>query len=108
MTNIPVSSRGNFQQFITRCICCNSDVSKSQRHQYRGAESLTTRVATEIAERKGIDPINLSPPLNTVIDPDALEALFCGENDGGVRVEFTYAGHQITITGDQDIQIDVA
>lgn len=72
-----------------------------------GAESLTTSLILEIAEQEGVDPVDLSPPLNSAINLDGLRALFCGTQDGFVRVEFTYAGHHITIEGDEDVQIEV-
>lgn len=73
-----------------------------------GAESLTTSLILEIAKHEDVDPIDLSPPLNTAIDLDGLRALFCDTQDGFVRVEFTYAGHHITVEGDEDVQIEVA
>lgn len=73
----------------------------------KGTESLTTSLILEIAEQEGVDPIDLSPPLNTAIDLDGLRALFCDTQAGFVRVEFTYAGHHITIEGDDDVQIEV-
>lgn len=73
-----------------------------------GADSLTTSLILEIAEEEGVDPIELSPPLNTVIDLDGLKALFRDSKDGFVRVEFTYAGHLITIEGDENVHIEVA
>lgn len=73
-----------------------------------GAESLTTKLILEVAKEEGVDPVDLSPPLNTAIDFDSLEALFSGNRDGLVRVEFTYAGHLITIKDDEDIRIEVA
>lgn len=73
----------------------------------RGTESLTTVLILEIAEQEGVDPIYLSPPLNTAINLDSLERLFSGEQDGFVRVEFTYTDHHITIEGDEGVRIEV-
>ena len=73
---------------------------------YRSAEALTTRVVTEIADREGVDPLELSPPLNAVIDGDAIEALFAGENRDQVELEFTYADHRVTLVGADDVRIE--
>lgn len=72
-----------------------------------GAESLTTQLVLAIARQENVDPLELSPPLYDAIDLDGLAALFCGSQDGFVRVEFTYAGHHVTIEGDEDVQIKV-
>lgn len=60
-----------------------------------------------VAEQEGIDPVNLSPSISTAIDTDALEKLFVGETNGFTLVKFAYAGHQITIQGDESVQIEV-
>ena len=75
--------------------------------QRAGNESLRTMILSEVAEQEDIDPTDLSPQLYTVIDTDALEELFFGETDGFVRVEFTYVGHQVTVQGDEVVQIEV-
>lgn len=73
---------------------------------HRAGEALTTRVVREIADREGVDPIELSPPLNTVIDGDAVEALFAGENRDQVELEFTYADHRVTVVGAEDVRVE--
>jgi hypothetical protein len=39
-------------------------------------DSLGFAVVTAVAEAKGVDPMELEPPLASVIDPDALNSLF--------------------------------
>lgn len=73
---------------------------------HRSREALTTRVVKEIADREGVDPVALSPPLNTVIDGDAVEALFAGENRDQVELEFTYADHRVTVVGAEDVRVE--
>lgn len=73
---------------------------------YRAGEALTTRVVKEIADREGVDPVELSPPLNTVIDGDAVEALFAGGNGDQVELEFTYADHRVTVAGAEEVRIE--
>lgn len=52
------------------------------------------------------------PPLGTVLDPDALDALFVDRFDGtprdGGRVVFTYAGHEVTVTSDDGVGVALA
>lgn len=77
------------------------------REQSGVVESLTMTLVSEIAKREGIDPVQLTPPLNTIIDVDALENLLFGDKDGFIEVEFTYSGHQITIEREEELQIEV-
>ena len=56
----------------------------------------------EIADRKGVDPIDL-PVLSDHIDPDALEAVL--ESASDVSVTFQYATHRVTVAGDGDVEI---
>lgn len=60
-----------------------------------------------VAERKGVDPIELTPPLHSVIDPDALEPLFSEGKSGFVRVQFTYDGFDVSIEGDENAEIEI-
>ena len=39
-------------------------------------DQLCVKIITEIADREGVDPLELQPPLFEVIDPSALESLF--------------------------------
>lgn len=78
-----------------------------QRLVHDETEVLHTKVITAVAERKGIDPIDLTPPLHSAIDPDALEALFSERDNGFVHVEFTYAGVGVTIEGEGNVEIEI-
>lgn len=78
-----------------------------QRVVHDEIEELQTQVITTVAERKGIDPIDLTPSLHSAIDPDALEALFSERDNGFVHVEFTYAGVDKTIEGEGDVEIEI-
>lgn len=66
-------------------------------------ESLTAEVLAAVADREGVDPVDLEPPLHDVVDPDALEALFTDSVDGAARenvsAEFTYRGHRVLVDG---------
>lgn len=70
---------------------------------------LGVRIVTEIADREGVDPTTLSPPLHDVIDPDALDALFTStattHRDGEASVSFTYKGYDITVDSDGELTV---
>lgn len=70
-------------------------------------ESLATDVVLKVADRRGVDQLELSPPLQTIIDIDAIASLFSDERDGFVRVEFTYLGYMITIDGEAEPRVTV-
>ena len=68
---------------------------------------LTSEAVVErIANRKGVDPLELTP-LYEAVDPDALDSLVTpGEgNDSALRIEFTYHGYELRVTGDGVIHI---
>lgn len=71
------------------------------------SQPFVSRLIEEIAVREEVDPMTLSPPLNSAIDVDSLETLVCGGNGNGLRVTFSYLGHQVTIEGGDEIQIEV-
>lgn len=70
-------------------------------------EGLCHAIAEEIAEREGCDPLELSPPMYSAVDPDAVDALFdsfdASQSDG--RIEFTYLGYEISIHSDHTIDV---
>lgn len=75
-----------------------------------GGPTLSTAVVKAIAEREGIDPLDMDPPLYDVIDPDALNALFAQPADvGDARLEgvvFEYNGYEVEVTSDGDVHIE--
>lgn len=74
----------------------------------RGRQRVTTEVLLAVADREGVDPLELSPPLHAVVDADAIEALFAGVDGDGLELEFTYADHRITVAGPGDVSIETA
>lgn len=69
------------------------------------------RVVESVAAAKGVDPVDLHPPLNDVVDLDALDALFSPV--GGVpravgRVEFRYDDYVVVVEGDGSVTVDPA
>ncbi|WP_254864078.1 HalOD1 output domain-containing protein [Halovivax gelatinilyticus] len=67
------------------------------------------RIVTEVAEREGVDPTMLRPPLHDVIDPEALEALFAptptSDRTAGGSVTFAYCGYDVTVAADGTISV---
>ena len=69
----------------------------------------STRVVEAIAEAESVDPIALDPPLNAVIDLDALEDLFSpssGVPRSSGRVEFEYDDYDVVIEGDGAVSVE--
>ncbi|UTF55644.1 HalOD1 output domain-containing protein [Natronosalvus rutilus] len=62
-------------------------------------------VVSAVAEVTGTGPIDL-PPLQTAIDPDALNALFTSQSSSALdQVQFQYAGFEIAVFGDGVVRI---
>lgn len=69
-------------------------------------ESISLKVIEEVADREGIDPAELQPPLHTVVDTDALDALFrstASTPRAEGTVEFQYRGHTIRVDGGGEV-----
>lgn len=64
-----------------------------------------------IADLEGLDPVELSPPLYSVVDPEALDALFnqpidvAAESLTTSHVQFQYRGYTIRVHGDGEVAI---
>lgn len=69
-----------------------------------------SEIVERIADREGVDPVDLDALLYDVIDPDALEALISNTGDrhpqSNPRVEFTYYGYAVTVDANERIIID--
>jgi len=66
-------------------------------------------VIYQVANHENVDPMDLSP-LYDVVDPDALDSLVGTANGNGadLQIEFTYAGYNVTVTGDGAVEVDDA
>ncbi|WP_343217248.1 HalOD1 output domain-containing protein [Halovivax limisalsi] len=66
-------------------------------------------IVSEVADREGVDPTELRPPLHDVIDPEALDALFepttTSQRARDGSVTFAYCGYEVTVTAAGDISI---
>lgn len=65
-------------------------------------ESLSNAVIREVADAKGVDPLNLTPPLFEVVDGELLNRLF---RDGTGEVSFEYAGFQVTVDHEANVTL---
>lgn len=66
-------------------------------------EQIVVKIVEAVAEREGVDPLELSPTLFDVIDPEAVEELMIDQTTGRardeIRLEFTYYGYEVTVDG---------
>ena len=71
--------------------------------------TVSTQILNEVAAIDGTDPVDL-PPLFDAIDPDALESVFEPTMNGNRRIgriEFTYAGYEISVEHDGETVVTV-
>lgn len=83
-------------------------MSRSQRGKSSCTDATRT-VVEKVAEAEGVSPIELTPPLSEVIDPDALNQLFAstapaGRTEG--RVVFSYGGYDVSVYSDGAVSIE--
>lgn len=75
-------------------------------------EKPSRTVVQLIADLEDTSPANLSPPLYSVVDPDALDALFhaskTGESDTERYLQFTYRGYEVGVRNDGHVAISEA
>jgi len=62
-------------------------------------------VLREVTQVHGVSPVELTPPLGSVVDPDALDAMFAEDSDTTGQVSFEYAGCLVTVHSDGDIDV---
>jgi len=70
------------------------------------APTLSADVVEAIATATGADPLTMTPPLQTVVDVEALETL-CRTEDS-VEVHFDYDGHAVVVEGTGAVSVDGA
>lgn len=54
---------------------------------------------------RSVDPMDLETPLIEVIDPDALDTLFKGQNRSG-EIRFSYSGYRVIVQEDGQVILD--
>ena len=74
------------------------------------AKRPSLRVVERIADVDGVDPIELEPPLQEIIDTDALDRLFKSTGDEiSTRrgsVSFHYHGYDVTVRADHRVVLE--
>jgi hypothetical protein len=70
-----------------------------------GTEPVAMRVVRAVARAEGCAPIELTPPLADVVDPDALDRLVDGRAID-CRVTFDDAGHRVRVDGGGTVAVD--
>lgn len=68
------------------------------------------QVVEAIAEQEGVSPIELTPPLFQVIDPDALDALGQDNVDSrssNVVIEFSYLGYDVRVQNNGTTSVSI-
>ena len=71
------------------------------------SERVSDAVIEEVAAVRGVDPLDLEP-LYSVVDPDALDALFRrtgGSASASPTVHFTMAGCEVLVHGDGAVAV---
>lgn len=75
----------------------------SMTPDFQEPQDVSEAVVRTIADAEGISPLDVQPPLATVIDPDALDQVVASmtrwsDEPAGV-VEFPYNGYIVSVTG---------
>ncbi len=73
-------------------------------------DSVSVQIVKKVAAHEGIDPVDVTPPLHTVVETSALDALFdptiAGHQRSG-RVTFAYRGHTVVVENNEGVEIGV-
>lgn len=81
---------------------------ENNRQQYsptrdtRGSQSVGMAVISTVADRSDTDPVELDP-LSSVVNTDALDAVFQPGTDG--KVAFTYNGYEVVARSDGEVDV---
>ncbi|MCU4752156.1 hypothetical protein OB919_09195 [Halobacteria archaeon AArc-curdl1] len=81
----------------------------SSTYPNRSSGAVTHQIVQEIADSKEIDPIEVTPPLHSAIDVEALERLFASTKDGprSGHVTFEYNDCTIQVSADMDTTVEI-
>ena len=74
-------------------------------------DSIALAVVESVAEREGVDPVALEPPLHSVVDPEALEALFRSTNTTermAGTIQFDYCGYTVHVDASGTVHLTEA
>lgn len=68
------------------------------------SQQVTAVVIDQVANQENVDQLAL-PPLHNEIDTDALNTLFTGSQTTAIQVTFRYNGYEITVAGQDQVQV---
>lgn len=68
-------------------------------------DEIVVAIVDAVSDAEGVSPLELQP-LTTVIDPDALSALF-RDRRNAMTVEFHYRGYRIRVSSDSHVTVEV-
>ncbi|MFC6765911.1 HalOD1 output domain-containing protein [Natrinema soli] len=75
-------------------------------------QSLSLKIVDKVAEREGVQPEELNPPIHDAINTDALDSLYDARDSekNPSIIEFAYNGYTVTVDsrGDVDLENRVA
>ncbi|WP_232701786.1 HalOD1 output domain-containing protein [Halobacterium wangiae] len=67
----------------------------------------TDRIVAAVADKEGVDPVDLNPPLGTVVDLDAVERLFARSTAAAdLELRFQYRGHDVLVREDGAVTVE--
>lgn len=69
---------------------------------------VTAKIVSAVADREGVDPMELDTRLYEAIDPDALSTLVEGASGTNLTLGFDYAGYRVTVVADEEVVVDVS
>lgn len=74
-----------------------------------GNNHISQSVIEAVAEAEQIDPVELSPTLFQIVDPDALDEIFASVSTDDQRegqVVFTYIGYEVTVSSEGVVSVE--
>lgn len=70
------------------------------------SDDVILEVVEKIAAAENVDPLELTPPLYDVVDPDALEKLFDNDRTLGTFT-FNYRGYEVSVLSDGCVSVNL-
>lgn len=93
-----------YRELLYRYTSWNPDMGEEMRQEWMDTELVSIAVVSKVAEREGTSPTDL-PPLQNVVDSDALDALFSDDEEGNIELDFRYSSHEVHISGGDEPQV---
>lgn len=82
--------------------------SRSVETTLNGDGSASEGILEAIAGVEETDPIDLTPPLYSVVDPEALDVVVQSLGGRSGWIEFDYRGYQVTVDGAGGVSVHLA